>query len=345
MSVPTCRHFVTMTIDSIISVDSQLGDPIHFPGKFILDLCAFVERNSEDAVTKEWLSSHRLHITYRKALAFHKRLVQEGELHEAAKHLASFLGDDYILSNKDLRTRSYVIDVAMTLGDVDLAQFVLSEIQDADCLAQKYMTIGRRSLADKKRDQKRRALQSLEVIFLCCLRARMWMRAGSLLQKLEDASPGYFTSTASYSNLWPWQRCLYAGSVYEDQQKYSLSTLYFLQSWMFVRGVYISIPIESERRLLWDSPDVVRLLASLARRSLRLAEDQPGLGTIESIADPRIDTRIFQAMGPFSLDLELVYEDALLFLENGRAENVWAAAERHHGTPYDVIEANYKYQM
>jgi hypothetical protein len=50
-------------------------------------------------------------------------------------------------------------------------------------------------------------------------------------------------------------------------------------------------------------------------------------------------------MGPFSLDLELVYEDALLFLENGRAENVWAAAERHHGTPYDVIEANYKYQM
>ncbi|KAH8751163.1 CHAT domain-containing protein [Hyaloscypha finlandica] len=339
--------FIMRTMESIISVDINLGDPSTFPPKSTQDLLNLIEvRRYQPPITQQWLSTQKLHIKYQKTIRKHKRCLQRGELKEASLSLKVFLEDQDVRSRYDLQARSYIIDIAVLLGDEVLAREVLSRIHDHDLLPQLYMTIGRGFSTDEIREEKRRSLRSLEVILLCSIKAGVWARASHLLQLLETASPGFFTSKTSYTQLWPWQRCLYAGLVHEKEQQYNLAMLYFLQSWAFIKVSQMSIGTQDERRLLWDSPDVVRLVAALARRSLMWEANQPGVTKLEPTTDTRIDTRIFNifAMGVDYGDIKH-FNEALMFLESGRAQHVWETSFNNGGVPYEVIEANYKYRM
>lgn len=338
--------FTARTVESIISVDIQLGDPSAFPSESTRKLLDRINYKNQQPITQQWWSTQQLHIKYQKTIRLHKRLLQRGELEKANESLETFLNDQDILSREDLQARSYIIDVSMTYGADHFARDILSRIKDDDLLPLQYVTVSRGFSAEVKRDERRRSLRSLEVIFLCSIKAGDWARARRLLDSLESASPGFFTSKTSYTQLWPWQRFLYAGLVYEKEQQYNLAMLYFRQSWAFIKVSQMCIGTPNERRLLWDSPDVVRLVASLARRSLMWESDQPGVTKLEPSADPRIDTRMFEGFD-MGVDYGEVKHstDALFFLETGRAQHVWETSILVEGTSYKIVEANYKYRM
>ena len=141
----------------------------------------------------------------------------------------------------------------------------------------------------------------------------------SYLTLLEGASLGYFTSVTGYTKLWPWQRCLYAGLVHEQEKRYNLSMQYFFQSRVFIEREKNDLGIQEDKRRLWEIPDVARLVGSVVRQSLRWLQDQPNMNRLTPSSDPRIDTRIFLA---FAMDVDcgkLTHEDdALLLLEAER---------------------------
>lgn len=335
------QHYLQMTVGSILSIDSKIGDPKSFPSDSTSELLNWISENSH---TQKWIETQQVRIKYQKAILSYKQEIHRGKLKEANLCLKNYLADEEVFKD-DLQARAYVIDIAITFGEDNIAKEVLGRILDSDVLSLEYGGFGRGSSSEVSRAEQRRVLKSLELIFLCCIKVGEWKRASHILTLLEDASPGYFTSVTGYTKLWPWQRCLYAGLVYEQEKRYNLSMQYFLQSWVFIGREKNDLGTQEDKRRLWEIPDVARLVGSVVRRSLRWLQDQPNMNRLTPSSDPRIDTRIFLA---FAMDIEygkLTHEDdVLLLLETGRAQHVWETITSQTKTDNQILIANYKYQ-
>ncbi len=332
------QHYLKITVAGILAVDSQVGEPDDFPGTPTLEMLELIRQTyPEDELTTRWIELQEIRIKYYKAQISHQRHVQMGEAANANQSLRSFLEDRQVLGNDHLQTRAWIIQVAAELGEDALAEETLSSMDDTETIPRLYPYIGRGTAAEFKRYDDRRALKSLEIILVCCVRLSLWSRASRLLAMLEEASPGYCTSVSSYTKLWPWQRCLYAGLVRENEGRYRLAFRYFCQAFCFFRHAQNCLR-DHETRSVSDMPDVARLMEALTRRSIRWARDLPGVTKLRPTTDSRIDTRIFHIFG---ITMDYGNSDhnneALLFLEAGRAQLVSDMSP-------EAAAAHYKYQ-
>jgi len=341
------QHYLKITVGGIIPIDSMVGEPDDFPGNTTLEILDIIHRTYPgDQLTKDWIELQEIHIKYYKAQLSHRRYTHMGELGEANRSLKSFLEDPQVLANDNLQTRAWIIDIAVAYGKPEIAEDIMSRIDDTDVIPRQYSIIGEGTKAKMERiDDARRSLKSLEIIFLCGIRLSQWDRASRMLEMLESASPGYCTSVTSYSKLWPWQRCFYTGLVREKEGQYKLAFQYFGQAFFFLREAQNSVSDFESLGSTLEMSTVSRLMEALTRRSIRWEKDLPGVRILEPTTDARIDSRIFHVFGS-TLDYGSTVDygstghndEAVLFLEAARTRLVTETASP------EKVAAQYKYQ-
>ncbi|KAK4444796.1 CHAT domain-containing protein [Podospora aff. communis PSN243] len=316
------QHSLKMAVGSIIPIDSAVGEPDEYPDNAVLEMLDIIhETYPEDNMTKDWIELQRIRIKYHKALIWHRRHVEMGELGNANRSLTGFLEDPQVLANNNLQCRAWIVDVAVKYGEPERGAAVMSKIHDADVIPRQYSGIGGSTVPTLQRtDAARRSLKSLEIIFLCCIRLSQWDRASRVLELLEVASPGYYTSVTSYSKLWPWQRCLYTGLVREAEGQYTLAFQYFVQAFGFVRQAQHSLHDYETVGARWEMADLSRLMEALTRRSIRWQKDLPVFGSTAEYGSSNHN------------------DEGVLFLEAARTQIVSETAAP------EKVAAQYKYQ-
>lgn len=163
---------------------------------------------------------------------------------EAAKTaLTTYLGADVANEQLVLSNLLHRADIQFRIGKGNEARRIMSEhVNDGDLLPVCPDSVGKNVMIMAQRTENLRKTKSLEAIFLTCVQTRLWSRAAAPMDMIEETSPGYFTSVSSYTNLWSWERCLYAGLVMENESSHQEANLYFSQargfliSWTLVLG-------------------------------------------------------------------------------------------------------------
>jgi CHAT domain-containing protein len=340
------KHALQATVGALTALDLNTDEKEEPRSPTVIgDILDWISKIFRDPVTQEWVDLQRFQIDYHRAMAFYRRHCQEGQYGEASHHLKAFLESPSARERTDLQSRLLVIEACITWGENDNACQILAMIGDDDQLPLLHTIPGHGRMAEVKTSATRLAVKSLELIFLACVRAKEWTRARRIMDRLEQASPGFFTGVTSYTKLWPWKRCLYAGLVLESEGRYNDAILYFLQAFSFFQTFQQFIILPEEQRSVWSSPEIARVVSSLTRRQLKWKLDQPDTTKLHATSDPRIDTRIFNL---FSITAEYGDEDhwneALLFLEAGRPRYVWRQA-LNESLSQAVTSTYYQYQL
>ncbi|KAK4903051.1 hypothetical protein LTR49_026894 [Elasticomyces elasticus] len=275
-----------MTVSSAVSLSS----PDELPAPEVMRLAKVIAiQGGADMILSfnAWLHTMKQNLRYRVLLSTHQRLLRKQEWVQAIKTL-----DEYCKLQQagSLQSICQLIDVAMMAGNTDLASslaFYVSEVHD--------MRLEKSSDILGGLDPE---VKFLETVFLSMVRARNWQLAEHLSGLLENASPGYFTSVQTYSDLWPWQRCLYAGLVHEHCKVLNEAHLYFRQAFFFLgRNHGHHNNPEAEPPKFWSGPEVNRLMLALCRRSLLWKWDEPHETQITPSTNQRINKRAFRMFG------------------------------------------------
>jgi len=337
-----CLHFLKATVAATIAIDSRVGNPAAFPDQKTQEMLDLISNLSDDPQTRKWRELQDIYILGGTAVLRHKRHVHEGNLLSANTALKEFLFNAKVTRAQSLEAKCFRIDIAIKYGEERHAIELLSTIDNHDTTDQLYTLFGDSPVMELQRYIDRRKLDSLELIFIACVKAKDWKRAKQLMGLLDEASPGYFTSVGSYTHLWPWQRCLYAGLVHEKEEAYNLAMQYFLQSWMFVIFYRDAHPEQESRRELWELSEVNLLFGCLVHRALRWQRDQPTVTKLEATNDPRFDPDIFRMFAwevDYTANPRHHFDDAVLFLESSKVEYIW----KNKAQPGSV-KFRYKYQ-
>lgn len=335
-------HYLKLTVAAAIAIDSCTVDAESFPGQATRDMLDLISKISHDRATDEWIQLQELCILYRTALLQHKQHVHQGNLSKANTTLIGFLSHPKVVVATNLEAKCLRIEIAIKYGQPETAAEILATIDNQDMVVDLYTAFDRSTLLAAKWQERTRKWKSLELIFLASIRVGNWERAERLMTLLEDSSPGFFTSVGSYTRLWPWQRCLYAGLVHEKAKHYNLAFQYFMQSWFFLKEQRDANPEQEERRQMWQLPDVTLLFGSLVRRSLMWQRDSPDITKVEKTLDPKFDSEVFPL---FTMDADYTgqekkhFDDAVLFMEACKSEHVW-----RDSTDASSTETWYKYR-
>ena len=189
-------------------------------------------------VTQAWTESQEVRFNYLKTIHTHKIRLNNNLATAAHSTISQFLA---ILNEKyedSMWINIYRIDLACRIGNFMYGQSILDTMADGDDTCGPDLndiTYPLHPLLPIM-SQRLRILESTENLFEAAINAQEWQRAKKLLIRLEEQSPGYFTSVSSYTSKWPWRRCLYAGLVFEQEKQYHLSLCYLFQSWMFIKA-------------------------------------------------------------------------------------------------------------
>ncbi len=294
-----------------------------------------------------WVDQQKFRIHYYSEIASYRRLRQEGSVFEANHQMTSFLESQLVTKQTDLRNRLLVIEAHIMIGDDDMGRQLLAMVDDTDQLQLSHSVIGRGRSVEAAVARQRLAMKSLELIFLACVRVKEWGRARLLMDQLERASPGFFTGVRSYTKLWPWKRCLYAGLVLESEERYNDALLYFLQASWFFHQLQLPFILPEDQRMIRSGQDFTRVMSSLGRRHLRWELDQPGATQIYAISDARFDARLFR-MFSVTIDYKELGghhgHEALCMLEGGRPQHIWKRI-LSSTTSSTVLAAYYQYRL
>ena len=291
-----------------------------------------------------WRSHFDLLLEYQRVIRSEQRMTQAKQWKDSDMLLHAFVKNLDAVTEKDLQSKFLLIDVLVRSEDFKSARKVLETIDDEDCIPVQYMLLARGTNSLRRRRSERLKQKSCELIFLSALRAKDWERASRLMQLLESISSGYFSSTVSYTKLWPWQRCLYAGVVLQHMGRHNDSMLYLTQALMFLHLFQDTLDDADLQRRLWVTPDATRLVNSIARGHLIWKLVQPNANNFVPTSDKQIETRIFRA---FSLEVAYSerdhYNEALCYLEVGRSKYLWRSNtdQRRHSQLEDL----YKLQL
>ncbi|KAL2209868.1 hypothetical protein CC79DRAFT_1330321 [Sarocladium strictum] len=335
-------HYLKLTVAAAIAIDSCTVDAESFPGQANRDMLDLISKLSDDRATDEWIQLQELCILYRRALLQHKQHVHQGNLGKANATLKGFLSHPKVAMSTNLEAKCLRIEIAVKYGQPETAEEILATVDDQDMVVELYTAFDRSTLLAAKWQERTRKQKSLELIFFASVKVGNWERAEKVMTLLEDSSPGFFTSVGSYTRLWPWQRCLYAGLVHERAKHYNLALQYFMQSWFFLKEQRDANPEQEERRQMWQLPDVTLLFGSLVRRSLMWQRDSPDITKVEKASDPRFDGEVFPF---FTMDIDYTgqqkkhFDEAVLFMEACKSEHVW-----RESTDVSSMETWYKYR-
>lgn len=326
-------HVLQSTVEAVITLGPLTADVLTFPDEETNELLRFLSKFPSPV--SEWRHYQSIRTTYERAIKLSTIHSQRGQLEKSREGLKNFLEDFLVTTREDLQTRALQIKIALQYGAKATAQSILNSIEDEDCIPDYHFQF---DPVMEARNQQKRRQESLEVIFLLCIELQQWKRAKRLMEALETTSPGFFTSVISYTNLWPWQRCLYAGLVYENLGQYADANRYFLQARLFLLSWETRMRSEDRRSFL-AHPDVARIATSAARCALMWKVNQPNVAVMEPSKDPAIDKSVFQCFG-WTLtykDHNDHYMESLQLLESVRASAIVVRNE-----PEEIREARHK---
>jgi CHAT domain-containing protein len=286
-------------------------------------------------------------LKYSAAITAYRRNIQDGELKAAQCALYDFLNESESVRNTSLEVVLQKIDILYQAGESERAEELMSlHVTDNDMFT--IILPSRESSQDlveaMSRSVRQCRLKSLEAIFLSCTKLRFWQRAVRLMLAIEEVSPGYFTSVTAYTELWPWQRCLYAGLVYESQGDFQEAYLYFLQGRFFLLEIAGKMT-DDDFRLVLAMNDATRLLGSAARRALLWKQDLPGCTTLGPTSNLAIDSSVFRIFTTAThyTDVNDHLIESLVFLEAARPQYIWSDG-LGDVTP-EQAEAQYKVEL
>jgi CHAT domain-containing protein len=286
-------------------------------------------------------------LKYAAAITAYRRNIQDGELKAAQCALYDFLNESESVGNTSLKVILQKIDILYQAGESDRAEVSMSlHVSDNDMftIIPPYHESSQGLVEAMSRSVRRCRLKSLEAIFLSCIKLRFWQRAVQLMLAIEEVSPGYFTSVTAYTELWPWQRCLYAGLVHESQGDFQEAYLYFLQGRVFLLEIAGKMT-DDDFRLILAMNDATRLLGSAARRALLWKQDLPGCTTLGPTSNPAIDSSVFRIFTTTThyTDMNDHFIESLVSLEAARPQYIWSD-ESGDVTP-EQAEAQYKVEL
>lgn len=291
----TTQYVYKMITLSTITIDTQLGDIAKLSDEFTIDALSNIAKLWPSRETTYFCRHAYALLEFHKTVTSYHQLIVLARFQDAKSEILRFQTDTIREhSERDLRIKIYRIHNAIMLQQIDKAQHILSSIRDDDIFPSDSIAMGQ-SLFDYEKLTLERKRLSAELIFLACIAARQWARADILMAKLENLSPGFFTSMRAYSQLVPWRRCLYAGLVIEQRgtrSDYKEALRYFKQSWAFFKITISQLLTPEQRRAFYDNPDVSRLNGGICRRLICWERDGCGFW-LEKTRDPRIDTRVF----------------------------------------------------
>ncbi|KAH7359244.1 CHAT domain-containing protein [Plectosphaerella cucumerina] len=337
-NIPLVLHCAKRAIEAKIAVDACVGDPENLPDSATAAMMELVRR-FHDPITTSWIQLQEVNILSARAILRHKRLAQKGHQEQAAAALEAFSKDPKVHAALGFEARGVRLDMAARSSNQMLTTLLLGTMKNEDTKDQLYTLIGESLPLELERDEERRRVYSLELMFRACIKAEDWSRARELMTLLEEASPGYFTSVGSYTNLWPWQRCLYAGLVHEKTGACGLAGKYFIQSWLFLERVRAEMMSENERQM-WKMPEVNLVFGCLARRAIIDGQMQGEPRTEvrqEPPTDLRFDADVFLG---FDIDLSTARrDDVVMFLEASKTQYTWNRSKRAGSA-----EDRYKYE-
>lgn len=325
------RAFPDETTRELMSSISSLGHKVSSP-----QLAASLTRqfktevNSDADIEKEYRVAvwHNRQIErgeYEVADTKYTRAVQRGDLSDATEALNTFLNSEDRKIGWDTYTTVYCTLLLLKHGAVNKARETLSSWdarpnpkQDEDDAIGEYFQI------DSQRAQRHQKLIKEELKLQCFIEVGDWPKALEVLESLEQLSPGWWSAVSSYSQYWPWQRCLFAGLIWENLGHPELAMRFYQQSWYFLSQTRLAFGDPERRRALFANPDVGRLVASMSRFYLR--ENKSPSAEECHFADQQvqkfIDRASFAVFGVEILIPESPELVALLILERSRARYV-----------------------
>jgi CHAT domain-containing protein len=344
VGIYTVLCIVTAVIDAEIQLGPADTGKSEFPDNPTKELLDFLE---VDILMATYLRDAYIRFRYSAAVTSYQRHLQEGQVGAAQSALRNYLQESRGGGRKPLVVNLQIVDALHQAGDFDEAKdFLDTYVEDDDkfeIVVPSFQGTANLAMAMARAVQQCR-LHSLEAIFLACVNVKHWERAARIMPIIEEISPGYFTSVTSYTNLRPWQRCLYAGLVLEDQRHYREAYLYFLQARYFLLDMSEKMA-DDDFRLLLAKPEVTRLMGSAARRALMWTTDYPSLATLGPSTNSAINRNVFRMF-----TIEVHYQglsehlmEALVFLEAARPQYIWSEAGNDF-TP-EQAEAQYKYEL
>ncbi|CAI6331711.1 unnamed protein product [Periconia digitata] len=344
VGIYTMLHILTAVVDAVILLGPVDDESSEFPDNLTKQMLESLEH---DALLIPFAQEAWMRLKYAAAMYSYQRNLQDGQLKAAQSPLQKYLQEKEAEVRDKLVINLQNIDVLYQAGDFDQAKEYLSvHVGDEDrfpvILPPIQDPAGFIQVIDRAMQQ--RKIQSLEAIFLCCIKVKDWQRATRLLASIEEVSPGYFTSVSSYTDLWPWQRCLYAGLVLESQGDYHESYLYFVQARYFLLEIAYTMA-DDDFRLVLAKPEVTRLLGAAARRALLWKQQLPGLTTLGPTSNSAINCRVFRIFTitvPYK-DPSQHFIEGLVFLEAARPQYIWSG--NGDGFTTEQVEAQYKYEL
>lgn len=316
--------FFTAIIDAVAMLGPDDDEKTPFPDAETEEMLGYLESGTEAMQSYTRVARNRLrHVA---AITWYRRHLQNGDIKTAQIVLLRYLETTATNSQSNLAAFLYKSDILFCFGDYHEAQRTLIENVNENKVLPDCTRLIAANISESKSTSQHIAniqrTESLEAIFLSYIQAGLWSQAAELMDTIELSSPGYFTSVSSYTDLWPWQRCLYAGLVLESRQSYKEAYLYFLQARYFLLGWAHQL-LDEDYRLLLAKPEVARLMGGAARRALICAKSE--VRQLGPTSNQRVDYVTFTMFSTKTQydDLNMHYIEALVFLEAARPQYLW----------------------
>ena len=145
-------------------------------------------------------------------------------------------------------------------------------------------------------------VQWQELLLRGCVQTKQWERGRRVLDTLEELSPGYFTDVQSYTNVTPWERCLFAGLVMDGLEHHELALRFLAQSKRFyaLNQLWWQTMSETGGRLVQLQTGGGRLANSYVRILLKMRDEGSYEQALEPLQSSRINSRTLQVFGNLS---------------------------------------------
>jgi len=219
-------YFLKEVVNSSIAIDLQVAEiseprvsSRHFQPKYAPIFNAIVLYEGRNSC-KEWVEYQRRRLEYVVVLCDSRANIQNLQPSLAKASVSSFLS----LEPEDLMRKADMIQLAVRYGNPEKAHDICTTINNEDIvpLVATRLAPPHKSLTSASMIQQQRVLLSLEMILSCAISARQWQRPRELTHRLEQLSPGYFTSDESHSSP-AGQRLMWAALIFTHQDGPSIA--------------------------------------------------------------------------------------------------------------------------
>lgn len=267
-------YFLKQVVNSSITIDLQFAEVSearvssqHFQPKYAPIFNAIALFEGSDS-SKEWVEYQERRLEYLVVLCNSRAGIQNLKPSLVRASVNGFLSLEPI----DLMRKADMIELAVRYGNLEKAQDILGTINNEDIvpLVATPLVPPHGNSTSPFPAHQQRVLQSVELIFSCAIRTRQWRRARELMYRLDQLSPGYFTSNEGHSSP-PGQRLMWAALVLANHNSPSIAWTYTISALSEITKSRIRLKL-SDRSHFDNMAKASKVTNLLVQLSIRLQE-------------------------------------------------------------------------